>query len=134
MPKSTIPIISTKTDRRSSRYVPPPRDWDPAQLLADQQSLDYTTAQHIVRLFDEDNTIPFMCRYRRELIGDLSPEQMRDIKITYNHIQNVKQKADTMLRHLEKEDLCTDEIRSNIVCARSLDELEHLVSEMWCGD
>lgn len=53
---------------------------------------------------------------------------MRQIKQTYQQILNVKHKADVMIRHLEKEDICTDEIRSSIVCARSLDELEHLVS------
>lgn len=120
------PLTSTKS-RMSSRFSgPPPPAWNPAQLLAAQQHLDYPTAQNIVRLFDEDNTIPFVCRYRRELIGDLTPEQMRDIKITYQHILNVRQRADTMLKHLEKDNLCTDEIRSNICAARSLDELDHL--------
>lgn len=49
--------------------------WTDEQLLADIQRIDYTTSVNIIRLFNNDNTIPFICRYRRELIGDLSPDQ-----------------------------------------------------------
>lgn len=49
--------------------------WTEPELLAQLQQLDYATAQNIVRLFEDDNTIPFICRYRKEVIGDLSPDQ-----------------------------------------------------------
>lgn len=49
--------------------------WTDEQLLAEIQHIDYTTSANIIRLFNNDNTIPFVCRYRRELIGDLNPDQ-----------------------------------------------------------
>lgn len=49
--------------------------WTDEQLLSELQHIDQGTSANIIRLFNDDNTIPFMCRYRRELIGDLSPDQ-----------------------------------------------------------
>lgn len=53
---------------------------------------------------------------------------MRDIKITYNHIKNIRARATTIIKDLEKRDLLDDEIEDEIYAAKSLDALEHLVS------
>lgn len=52
---------------------------------------------------------------------------MRDIKITYNHIKNIRGKAETIIKDLEKRDLLDDEIEEEILSAKSLDALDHLV-------
>lgn len=49
--------------------------WTDEELLSQLQLLDPETSSNIVRMFDEGNTIPFMCRYRRELIGNLSADE-----------------------------------------------------------
>lgn len=49
--------------------------WTDEQLLSQLQYLDFDTSTNIVRLFDEGNTIPFMCRYRRELIGNFDADK-----------------------------------------------------------
>lgn len=53
---------------------------------------------------------------------------MRDIKITYNHIKNIRARAETIMKDLEKRDLLDDEIEQDILAAKSLDALDHLVS------
>lgn len=53
--------------------------WTDEQLLSELQHIDQQTCTNIIQLFNDDNTIPFMCRYRRELIGDLSPDQWVDL-------------------------------------------------------
>lgn len=52
---------------------------------------------------------------------------MRDIKQTYNQIQNIQSKAQTMIKELNKKGVLTDEIKKEIGSAKSLDELDHLV-------
>lgn len=52
---------------------------------------------------------------------------MRDIKITYNHIKNIRARAETIIKDLEKRDLLDDEIEEEILSAKSLDALDHLV-------
>lgn len=55
---------------------------------------------------------------------------LRDIKITYNHIKNIQSRTETILKDLAKKNVLTDEIRREIVAAKSLDELDHLVSAL----
>lgn len=127
------------------------RSWTDEEFLCKAKCIDIDTSSNIVRMFDEGNTIPFMCRYRRELIGNLSADEwvypisttklmclqfvyrnvycrMRDIKITYNHIKNIRARASTIIKDLEKRDLLDDEIEDEIFAAKSLDALDHLVS------
>lgn len=53
---------------------------------------------------------------------------MRDIKNTYNHIKNIRARSETIIKDLEKRNLLDDEIEDEILAAKSLDALEHLVS------
>lgn len=53
---------------------------------------------------------------------------MREIKITYNHIKNIRARADTIIKDLNKRDLLDDEIEGEILTATSLDAIDHLVS------
>lgn len=48
--------------------------------------------------------------------------------MTYNHIQNIRSKSQTILKDLEKRDLLTKEVEKDIRSAKSLDELDFLYS------
>lgn len=61
--------------RLSKRLSIPRKTWTDEELLAELKYLDRKTSANIVHLFDDGNTIPFMCRYRRELIGNLSADE-----------------------------------------------------------
>ncbi|KXJ74278.1 hypothetical protein RP20_CCG013983 [Aedes albopictus] len=100
--------------------------WDDFELLAEMQNIDRRTARTIIKLFEEENTIPFICRYRKELIGDMSPDDLRDVKLAYNQILSIKSKADTIIKNLEKEEKLTEDIKQDLLCAKSLDELDHM--------
>lgn len=54
--------------------------------------------------------------------------RMRDIKTTYNHIKNIRARSETIIKDLTKRDLLDDEIKHEILSAKSLDALDHLVS------
>lgn len=66
---------TSKTLSKASSDIRFTEQWTPQQLLADIQNLDERTSANIIRLFDEDNTIPFICRYRRELTGDIDADR-----------------------------------------------------------
>lgn len=87
---STENSISTKTKNNNATFIQPllsapsfdfklfnggGRSWTESQLLSEIQNIDQRTSHNIIKLFNDDNTIPFMYRYRRELIGDLTPDQ-----------------------------------------------------------
>jgi transcriptional accessory protein Tex/SPT6 len=59
------------------------QEWSEAEFVAHQQQIDMRTAQNIIHLLDEENTIPFIARYRKELTNDIPPEKLRDVKASY---------------------------------------------------
>lgn len=54
--------------------------------------------------------------------------RMREIKVTYNHIKNIRARADTIVKDLEKRELLDPKIEEEIFSAKSLDALDHLVN------
>lgn len=56
--------------------------------------------------------------------------RMRDIKSSYNHVKNIRTKAKTILNDLARRDLIDDQIEMEILSAKSLDALDHLVKKI----
>ncbi len=42
---------------------------------------------NIVQLFQEENTIPFMVRYRKELINHMDADAVRDVQLTLEELR-----------------------------------------------
>ena len=61
-------------------------EWRDHEILAEQEGLDNWVAQNLVKLFDAENTIPFIARYRKEMTGNMEPEQLRHAKETFEEI------------------------------------------------
>lgn len=72
-PRPTVPPPAVPASKRASKTMR--NKWTDEELLSQIQLLDAETSSNIVRMFDEGNTIPFMCRYRREMIGNLSADE-----------------------------------------------------------
>ncbi|XP_058984529.1 uncharacterized protein YdcI-like [Musca domestica] len=100
--------------------------WTIDELLAETTNIEPRAAKNIVNLFENENTIPFICRYRRDLINHIQPEQLREIKTCYTEIVNLRKKAETIVTTLEKENVIDEEIRTEMLCAKSPEELEFL--------
>lgn len=120
--------VTTKYDIPTSSNNNLSTSWEIHELLSEQFSLDIARCRNIVRLFEGDNTIPFICRYRKEVVGEvLTPEKMRDIKTAYNHILELKSKIIKTINNLESRNLLNNELKCTLLCVRNLDELELVV-------
>ncbi|XP_071451151.1 S1 RNA-binding domain-containing protein 1 [Hetaerina americana] len=102
--------------------------WEEARVLAEDLALEYWIAKNITRLLDEDNTIPFIARYRKEMTGNMSPEDLRKVKEAYETLKLVKTKAEALVNTVKKLGKLTDMIENEILSARSMSELEHIKS------
>ncbi|KAM7360895.1 uncharacterized protein YdcI isoform 1-T1 [Cochliomyia hominivorax] len=100
--------------------------WTIDELLAETANIEPRAARNIVQLFENENTIPFICRYRRDLVDHIEPERLRDIKNSYTEIVNLRKKAETIVTQLEKENVIDEEIRTEMLCAKTTEELEFL--------
>ena len=50
-----------------------------AKTIADELNLSERQIDSSIKLFEEDNSIPFIARYRKEVTGGLTDEQLRKI-------------------------------------------------------
>lgn len=53
--------------------------------------------------------------------------RMREVKNSFNHIRNIRARASTVLKELEKKNELNDGIKFEILSAKSIDVIEHLV-------
>ncbi|XP_054745343.1 S1 RNA-binding domain-containing protein 1 [Anastrepha obliqua] len=124
MSASKVALDSTYTGRSS--FWARRKVWRVDELLAEKENVAPGTAKNIVELLETENTIPFICRYRRDLISHITPERLRDIKNSYTEIVELRKRAETIVTQLQKEQQIDEEVRTEILCAKSNEELEFL--------
>lgn len=79
-----------------------------------------------VSLLDEDNTIPFIARYRKEVTGGLDEEQIRNIKDLLERLRSLEERRKTVLNSIEEQGKLTPELERRIKRAETKTELEDL--------
>lgn len=79
-----------------------------------------------LKLLEEGNTIPFISRYRKEATGNLDEEQIRSINEFYEYQVNLLKRKEDVIRLIEEKEMMTEELRSKIMQAVKLVEIEDL--------
>lgn len=79
-----------------------------------------------LNLLSEGNTIPFIARYRKERTGNLDEEQIRAINEVYEYQVNLLKRKEDVIRLIEEKDLMTEDLKTEIMKATKLVEVEDL--------
>ncbi|RDV39596.1 RNA-binding transcriptional accessory protein [Bradymonadaceae bacterium TMQ3] len=77
-------------------------------------------------LLDEGNTVPFIARYRKERTGGLDEVQIRDVARLSEQIRQTEDRRATILASIEEQGALTSQLRSALLAASTLSELEDL--------
>lgn len=56
-------------------------------VLAESLNLDPSVVQTVIILLDNENTVPFIARYRKEQTGGLDPTVLRQIQAQYQQLK-----------------------------------------------
>lgn len=83
-------------------------------------------AEKTLELLMEGNTIPFIARYRKEVTGALTEEQIRSINEVYEYQVNLLKRKEDVIRLIDEKGLMTDELKEKIMSATKLVEVEDL--------
>lgn len=97
-----------------------------AKAIADTQNLKVEHTFQVLKLLSEDNTIPFIARYRKELTGSMEDEQIRLIVKQDEYLVAMDDKRQTIFNTLEKLDIEDEQLTNDILMATSLTQLEDL--------
>lgn len=94
--------------------------------VAIELNLKLSQIENTVKLFDEGATVPFIARYRKEVTGNLDEEQIREIIEKVSYFRNLEKRKEEVLRLIEEQDKLTEELKTSIVNAIKLQEVEDL--------
>ncbi len=97
-----------------------------ADQIAKQLNVKPSQVAATIKLLDEDNTVPFIARYRKEMTGSLDDEQIRIIADELIRLRALDDRRAAILSSIEEQGKLTDELRDAITSAVTMTALEDL--------
>ena len=94
--------------------------------VSNDMGIKSTQVESVLKLLSEGNTIPFIARYRKEATGALDEEQIRKINEYYEYEVNLLKRKEDVIRLIDEKGLLTDEIKTDIMNAKKLVEVEDI--------
>lgn len=94
--------------------------------ISTELNINDNQTKSVLNLLEEGNTIPFIARYRKEATGALDEEQIRTINEVYIYQINLLKRKEDVIRLIDEKGLLTDELKSEIMNASKLVEVEDL--------
>jgi uncharacterized protein len=102
---------------------------DPVKIIkkiSEDLSIPLNKVNATINLLKNDNTIPFIARYRKEVTGGLAETEIRDISHLLNYLENLENRRIEIIKSIYRDGKLTEELYSNILKCTTLTELEEL--------
>ena len=99
---------------------------DFSKLISSQIGVAATQVAATIALLNENATIPFIARYRKERTGSLDEVQISNIADVYHRYLELDDRKATILKTIEEQGKLTDELRTRIEQCWDATELEDI--------
>ena len=99
---------------------------DVIKQIALELNIRIEQVKSTLKMLEDGNTIPFIARYRKEVTGNLDEEQIRSISEVYEYQVNLLKRKEDVIRLIDEKGLLTDKIKTEIMNASKLVEVEDL--------
>lgn len=96
------------------------------KLISEELNLKENQVASAVKLIDQGNTIPFISRYRKEVTGNLTDADLRDLSERLTYLKNLEQRQNTVIASISEQGKLDDELKLKIESSMTLSELEDL--------
>lgn len=77
-----------------------------------------------VTLMDQGSSVPFIARYRKEVTGGLTDENLRNIEEKLVYLRNLEERKETIFASLKEQNITDAELLKKISDSQSLSEIE----------
>jgi uncharacterized protein len=94
--------------------------------IAKELNIKKNFVDNVIKLIQEDNTIPFIARYRKEMTGGLDEVQINDIHEKWHYAVQLQKRKEEVIRIIEEQGKLTDDLSQAITQATKLQEVEDL--------
>ncbi|MCK5737827.1 RNA-binding transcriptional accessory protein, partial [bacterium] len=95
-------------------------------LIAEELNIRFNQVKNTVQLLDDDNTVPFISRYRKEITGSLDETQIRDVEDRMRYLRNLEERKQTVLKSIDEQGKLTPDLVEKINAATKMREVEDL--------
>ena len=96
------------------------------QYIIQQTQLPSKSVENTISLLNEDATIPFISRYRKEMTGNLDEVQIGEIVKFKELFEALEKRKKAVLKALKEQNVLTDELIQKVKSSRDLTSLEDL--------
>ncbi|HIP47699.1 MAG TPA: RNA-binding transcriptional accessory protein [Lutibacter sp.] len=96
------------------------------QQIVRESNLPRKGVENTIKLLNEDCTIPFISRYRKEMTGNLDEVEIGLIVKLKTAFEAFEKRKKAILKALEEQEVLTDELRLKVQNTQTLLELEDL--------
>ncbi|XP_022255216.1 S1 RNA-binding domain-containing protein 1-like [Limulus polyphemus] len=109
------------------------RQWEAKDAVAEATNIPTNVAQRVLDLFDQECTIPFIARYRKQITGGMEAEKLREVQQAYEEVKSVMKKSENVMKTLAKEQKLEPALKRSLCNAKTLAEIEHLYAPYKSG-
>jgi len=94
--------------------------------IVKELQLTHTQVYATAQLLEEDATIPFIARYRKEATGSLDEVAIAAIRDRLNQLEGLDARREAILKSLEERELLTDALKEKVMAAETMSVLEDI--------
>ncbi|HWQ18781.1 MAG TPA: Tex family protein [Methanotrichaceae archaeon] len=94
--------------------------------VALELGLKESQVQAASELLDQDATVPFISRYRKEATGSLDEVAVAAIRDRIHQLREMDRRRDAMLRSLDERGLLTEELKDALMAAETMASMEDI--------
>src|SRR5688572_31590489 len=88
--------------------------------IAFEQNIALKKVEAVVALLEEDATIPFIARYRKEATGSLDEVQIAAIRDRLEQLKELEKRSESILKSMLKMEKLTNKLKKKIEAAATL--------------
>jgi len=96
------------------------------EALSKEFNIKEEYSQNLIKLLDEDATIPFIARYRKEMHGSLDDQVIRSFADRLSYLRNFEDRKKTIIKTIDEQGKLDEEIIKKLDEAKTLTELEDI--------
>lgn len=94
--------------------------------IAAEVGCNGSQVQAVMSLFEQDSTIPFIARYRKEATGSLDEVALTAIRDMLSRLEELDNRKESILKSLEQHGHLTDDLKKDVTTAATLAVLEDI--------
>ena len=96
------------------------------EILSKELNIKEDSIDNVIKLLDEGSTVAFIARYRKEVTGNLTDVEIREIEKNLNKLRNIEKRQEEIIKLIDEKGKLTDELKDEILASNSLTILEDI--------